>query len=107
METLTPKQTFFNSMDTLPFFPQTEIEVDWFEEWLDLHPKEREKMNAQYKEYCEQQSSEYMVFKILLRSFLEENIQPTGTIFSLAYEPRTKMCTVLNPGNGNSYRFKL
>ena len=87
------------------YFPQTEQEIKWFEEWLDLHPE----ISAEAEEACrkinDQQAAEFMVMKIMARVFIEK----CGLNLVIAkLEPRKiTLYGDLYPNNDNTFEINL
>ena len=92
------RELWHKAMDenTLAKFPTTVEQVEWQDEWYELNPKEKAAMEGTLAEGDKRRANEYMVFKILLRSFLEN---ADRGIFILNWDNETKTCRVINVFN--------
>ena len=66
------KEEFFAKLDNNEaIFPETEEQVDWFDEWFENHSAEQERAEKAYQNLVHSEASKYMVMKIFFRLFTE------------------------------------
>ena len=53
--------------------PECEQELNWWIEWWESHPDEKANAEIEFYEYLKQRDTEYFMFKLRLRLFLEEH----------------------------------
>lgn len=104
------RELWHKAMDegTLAKMPTTVQQVEWYEEWYQIHPEEQAKIDQEIAEMNQGKASEYFAFKMFLRMFLEENGKDINDIFVLDYDRENKVCKVVHPLKQNKfYEFKL
>lgn len=103
------KELWHKAMDnnTLMLFPTTPEQIEWFEDWLVVNPKEQKKFDHLYNDYNQEQASQYFCLKLFLKMFLRKHRQAQVSVFVLNFNEKSNTCKVIDPTSAEHYEFKI
>lgn len=79
------KDQFIKKLESEGIFPETDEQIEWYDEWFESQPELKAKTDKAISELNEREAAKYMIFKIFARIFAEKN---ATAILSCKVEPR-------------------
>ena len=100
------RESFHAAMDRgEPMFPTTPEMVEWFEEWFELHPEEKQKLDREIEEMKIDRFDTMNFNSILLQAFFKE-LRP-GKVVLASYNEATRTVYFKDPQSGKTHNYKL
>lgn len=79
------KNQFIKKLESEGIFPETDEQIEWYDEYFESHPELKAKIDKSFAELNEREATKYMSFKIFARIFADKN---ATAMLSCKVEPR-------------------